>query len=154
MVKITSDFILSNPAYIPSLVQLHIAKFFQASEIRAALLKTPIDSKAVEQMTNKYHDEITAQWEKNTKSYKQCLSHIGQCTVADMASISQDYMFYLVNEKKNIKEDGDISLELFTKFVEQSLKKDPNRVAFLSVINLAEIFNVFDIDKDGKLNFL
>ena len=146
----------------PPVAQAHITKNFTIEEYNAAK-NLVIDEKTLRELEEAFKNEYSSQWMSNETSIYRTLQTATHFSKNEIIELQKEFNKYIEpgSPEEKTDEDGQkvkstvtgIKKNAFLKIINEVIAKDEDKRNYIQSFDLVQIFDIFDVDKNGILDF-
>ena len=144
----------------PPVAQAHITKNFTIEEFNAAK-NLVIDDKTLKDLEEAFKNEYSSQWMATENSIYRTLQTATHFSKNEIIELQKEFNKYIEPDSE-VKGDETqktkaattgIKKKAFLKIINEVIAKDEDKKVYIESFDLVQIFDVFDVDKNGILDF-
>jgi len=144
----------------PPVAQAHITKNFTIDEFYAAK-NLVIDEKTLRELEETFKSEYSSQWMSNETSIYRQLQGATHFSKNEIIELQKEFNKYIEPDSEEKDEETQkikstitgIKKKAFLKVIDEVIMKDEDKRNYIQSFDLGQIFDIFDVDKNGILDF-
>lgn len=159
IIELNYDKIKTSPMLNPIEYAPLIAKVMTGAEFKNAI-KIAIDEATIQKIEDENKKDFSKKWASEQTSFYTTMRHIQTLTKNEIKLIEEEYSKFIINEKKSKggasptrRGPEGVSVEQFTSIIKPITSKDPAINKALDNLDHQALFNIFDLNKTGRVEF-
>jgi len=144
----------------PPVAQAHITKNFTIDEFHAAK-NLVIDEKTLRELEESFKSEYSSQWMSTETSIYRQLQGATHFSKNEIIELQKEFNKYIEPDSEEKDEETQkmkstitgIKKKAFLKVIDEVIAKDEDKKIYIQSFDLGQIFDLFDVDKNGLLDF-